>query len=99
MTMACPKCHQPVRSGARFCAHCGATTTSPPQPNLPVQVDTVERMRQAVLQAGASTAPVVKDAAAKGWQASRREMGRVRRYPDPRWAGRLYRSDQPAAGR
>ncbi len=77
MLTACPNCHQPVRSGARFCAHCGFTVTSPPQPVLPAQPDALDRMRQAVSQAGASTTPAVKDAAAKGWQASRREMGRV----------------------
>jgi len=34
-------------------------------------------MRQAAAQAGSSAAPVVIDTAAKGWQVSRREMGRL----------------------
>lgn len=70
----CPKCQQPVRSGAHFCAACGTPFAAPQSPQQPGVVD---KMRQSAVHAGTSVGPVAKDVAAKSWQASRREMGRL----------------------
>jgi hypothetical protein len=67
----CLNCQQPLRAGAQFCTRCGAASAAPVQP------DALSRMRQAAAQAGSSAAPVVIDTAAKGWQVSRRKMGRL----------------------
>lgn len=73
----CPTCQQPLRAGAQFCTRCGAASAAPARPAAPVQPAALNRMRQAAAQAGSSAAPVVIDTAAKGWQVSRREMGRL----------------------
>lgn len=70
----CSKCQQPVRSGAHFCAVCGAPYAAPQSAQQPGVVD---KMHQSAVHAGASAGPVVKDVAAKSWQVSRREMGRL----------------------
>lgn len=73
----CPHCRQPIRAGAHFCTRCGAAMAVPANPAAPIQPDALGQIRQAAMQAGASVAPVVIDTAAKSWQVSRREMGRL----------------------
>lgn len=72
----CPNCQQMLRPDARFCPRCGATLAVPTAPGQP---DSLNKVRQTAAQIGASAAPVVADAAAKSWQTTRREMGRLAR--------------------
>lgn len=72
----CPNCQQTLRPDARFCPRCGATLAAPTAPGQP---DLLNKARQTAVQISSSAAPVVAGVAAKSWQTTRREMGRLAR--------------------